>query len=99
MHWGQVLNFFNQGTGFNGGSGTDRGANNATEFARQRAKIIAAITAISPDVAGLTEVGPDPLPERRRGQYLLMFLIDMGTFRQLFLPLSHPVQCAKLYID
>ncbi len=52
----QVLNYFNQGTGFNGGSSLDRGANNAEEFARQRAKIINAIVTISPDVAGLTEV-------------------------------------------
>lgn len=51
--WKTLLN---QGTGFNGGNGQDRGANNATEFARQRAKIINAIVTISPDVAGLTEV-------------------------------------------
>ncbi len=33
-----------------------RGANNATEFARQRAKIIAALTAINADVVGLMEI-------------------------------------------
>jgi predicted extracellular nuclease len=41
---------------FNGGTSNDRGANTAAEFERQRAKIINAITTISPDVLGLTEV-------------------------------------------
>ncbi len=47
------------GPNFNGGSATDRGADTAEEFARQRAKIIAAIATISPDVAGLTEIEND----------------------------------------
>lgn len=50
------LFLFPQGTRFNGGGNTDRGANTAVEFDRQRAKIINAIVAISPDVLGLTEV-------------------------------------------
>lgn len=52
---------FLQGTGFNGGGSSDRGANTAEEFARQRAKIINAITTISPDVVGLTEVSALPV--------------------------------------
>ncbi|MEZ4863123.1 MAG: ExeM/NucH family extracellular endonuclease [Caldilineaceae bacterium] len=63
-----VLNYFNgdgeggdgQGTGFP----TPRGATTAAEFARQRAKIIAAIHALNADIIGLMEVendgyGPD----------------------------------------
>jgi hypothetical protein len=65
-----VLNFFNNGVSPNGcsaatcvpwnnGTNNDRGANTAAEFERQRAKIINAITIISPDVLGLTEVEND----------------------------------------
>ena len=51
-----VLNFFNNGPQFNNGTSNDRGATTAVEFDRQRAKIANAITTISPDVLGLTEV-------------------------------------------
>ncbi|HKQ99899.1 MAG TPA: ExeM/NucH family extracellular endonuclease [Pyrinomonadaceae bacterium] len=58
-----VLNYFNgNGSGLDGAAGgfpTARGANNLTEFNRQRAKIIAAITAIDADVFGLSEVEND----------------------------------------
>lgn len=53
-----VLNYFN-GDGQGGGFPTSRGANTLTEFNRQRVKIIAAITALNPDVLGLTEIEND----------------------------------------
>src|SRR5215207_3436591 len=53
-----VLNYFN-GDGQGGGFPTSRGANTLAEFTRQRDKIIAAITAINPDVAGLMEMEND----------------------------------------
>ena len=57
-----VLNYF---TTLDGGTGADgtldpRGANNAEEFARQEAKLVAAITAMDADVIGLTEIENDP---------------------------------------
>ncbi|WP_051670286.1 ExeM/NucH family extracellular endonuclease [Bryobacter aggregatus] len=45
-----VLNYF---TSF---GGSNRGAANATEFQKQKAKIVAAIVALNPDVIGLTEL-------------------------------------------
>jgi predicted extracellular nuclease/2',3'-cyclic-nucleotide 2'-phosphodiesterase (5'-nucleotidase family) len=57
-----VLNYFTTisgGTGADGGQ-SPRGANNATEFARQEAKIVAAINALDADVVGLTEIENDP---------------------------------------
>lgn len=58
-----VLNYFNTFTGCTagvGGAATDcRGANNATEFTRQRDKIINAIVAIDADVVGLMEIEND----------------------------------------
>jgi uncharacterized protein len=53
-----VLNYFN-GDGQGGGFPTSRGATTAAEFTRQRNKIIAAITAIDPAVAGLMEMEND----------------------------------------
>ena len=58
-----VLNYFN-GDGAGGGFPTPRGANNVTEFERQRAKIVAAVLALDADVIGLMEIendgdGPD----------------------------------------
>src|SRR5215213_7858279 len=53
-----VLNYFN-GDGQGGGFPTSRGANTLAEFNRQRAKIIAAITAIDPAIAGLMEMEND----------------------------------------
>jgi predicted extracellular nuclease len=58
-----VLNYFNgNGTGVDGAAGgfpTPRGANNLTEFNRQRAKEITAITALNADVIGLMELEND----------------------------------------
>ena len=56
-----VLNFFN-GNGLGGGFPTSRGADTLTEFARQRAKIISAIITINADVAGLSEIENDAVP-------------------------------------
>jgi predicted extracellular nuclease len=53
-----VLNYFN-GDGNGGGFPTPRGASNATEFGRQRTKIIAALKALDADVVGLLEMEND----------------------------------------
>lgn len=53
-----VLNFFN-GNGTGGGFPTSRGANNAAEFARQKAKIISALVGLDADVIGLIEIEND----------------------------------------
>ena len=53
-----VLNYFN-GDGQGGGFPTSRGADSASEFARQREKLIAAISAIDADVVGLIELEND----------------------------------------
>ncbi|ROO24670.1 extracelullar DNA degradation protein, EddB [Salinisphaera orenii MK-B5] len=58
-----VLNFFN-GNGQGGGFPTARGADSPEELARQRAKLVAAITALDADIVGLMEIendgyGPD----------------------------------------
>jgi uncharacterized protein len=53
-----VLNYFN-GNGAGGGYPTARGATTPTEFARQRAKIVSAITALDADVVGLMELEND----------------------------------------
>lgn len=53
-----VLNFFN-GDGLGGGFPTARGANTATEFARQKAKIVSAILGLNADIVGLTELEND----------------------------------------
>lgn len=55
---GNVLNFFN-GNGAGGGFPTSRGADTFAEYQRQRAKIVAGILAIAPDIMGLTEVEND----------------------------------------
>ncbi|HQW66079.1 MAG TPA: ExeM/NucH family extracellular endonuclease [Gemmatimonadales bacterium] len=58
-----VLNYFNTFTGCSfgvGGAPADcRGANNATEFARQRDKIIASLATMNADVVGLMEIEND----------------------------------------
>lgn len=59
-----VLNYFTTMNGPNagctlGGSGDARGANNCTEFLRQREKIVAAITRMDADVLGLLEIQND----------------------------------------
>jgi len=53
-----VFNYFN-GDGRDGGFPTPRGAKTADDFARQRAKIIAALVRMDADVLGLTEVEND----------------------------------------
>ncbi len=58
-----VLNFFN-GDGQGGGFPTARGADDAEELARQKAKLVAALTALNADIIGLMEIendgyGPD----------------------------------------
>ena len=55
---GNVLNFFN-GNGAGGGFPTSRGADTFAEYQRQRAKIIAGILGLAPDIMGLTEVEND----------------------------------------
>ncbi len=53
-----VLNFFN-GNGVGGGFPTARGANNAVEFDRQKAKIVSALVGLNADVIGLLELEND----------------------------------------
>ncbi|HEX8658530.1 MAG TPA: ExeM/NucH family extracellular endonuclease, partial [Hymenobacter sp.] len=53
-----VLNYFN-GDGEGGGFPTPRGAKTPADFARQRAKIIAALRQMNADVVGLTEIEND----------------------------------------
>ncbi|WP_394203608.1 ExeM/NucH family extracellular endonuclease [Shewanella waksmanii] len=53
-----VLNYFN-GDGLGGGFPTDRGADTAAEFVRQRDKIISAMVAIDADIYGLMEIEND----------------------------------------
>ncbi len=55
---GNVLNYFN-GDGAGGGFPTSRGASNFAEYQRQRDKLVAGITALAPDIIGLTEVEND----------------------------------------
>lgn len=58
-----VLNYFN-GDGLGGGYPTARGASNAEEFSRQRAKIIAAISAMNADIIGILEMENDGFGEQ-----------------------------------
>ncbi|MDT4329627.1 ExeM/NucH family extracellular endonuclease [Methylomonas sp. MS20] len=53
-----VLNYFN-GDGNGGGFPTARGADSPAEFAKQRAKIVAALTRLNADVIGLMEIEND----------------------------------------
>ncbi len=53
-----VLNYFN-GDGAGGGFPTSRGADNMTEFMRQRSKTFATLAAMNADVVGLIEVEND----------------------------------------
>ncbi|GAB4574360.1 MAG: ExeM/NucH family extracellular endonuclease [Anaerolineae bacterium] len=53
-----VLNYFN-GDGMGGGFPTSRGADTPEEFARQEAKLVAALTALDADVVGLMEIEND----------------------------------------
>lgn len=58
-----VLNYFTTISGETGPDGDQapRGANTDAEFARQQAKIVAAINALDADVVGLTEIENDPM--------------------------------------
>lgn len=58
-----VLNYFTTLSGTTGPANNlaPRGANNAEEFARQEAKLVAAIKAAAADVVGLLEIENDPL--------------------------------------
>ena len=53
-----VLNFFN-GDGKGGGFPTSRGADTATELARQKTKIVSALAGLDADVIGLIEIEND----------------------------------------
>ena len=57
-----VLNYFN-GNGEGAGYPTSRGASTAVEFDKQRAKTIAAISALNADVVGLLEIENDGFGE------------------------------------
>ena len=70
-----VLNYFN-GDGQGGGFPTSRGADDEEEFVRQRDKIIAAITAIGPDVLGVIEIENDGYGEFSAIQDLVNGLND-----------------------
>ena len=65
-----VLNYFN-GDGAGGGFPTSRGATDATEFQRQRDKIINAIKALNADVVGLMEIENDGYASRSAIQDLV----------------------------
>lgn len=53
-----VLNYFN-GDGQGGGFPAERGASSASEFERQRAKILSALQALDADIVGLVEIEND----------------------------------------
>ncbi|CAI8156115.1 MAG: Uncharacterised protein [Pseudidiomarina mangrovi] len=57
-----VLNYFN-GNGAEKQFPTDRGAKSAADFARQEAKIVAALSALNADVIGLMEIENDGYDE------------------------------------
>ena len=72
-----VLNYFN-GDGLGGGFPTSRGANTPEEFARQRAKIIAALVAMDADIVGLIEIENDGYGPHSAIQDLVNGLYDAG---------------------
>jgi uncharacterized protein len=88
-----LLNFFNtfaDGNAstpgcFPGGTDNDcRGANSATEFARQYQKTVAAILAMSPDVVGVNEIENDGYGPTSAVQFLvdqLNLATASGTYR------------------
>ena len=100
-----VLNYFN-GNGAGGGFPTSRGAATLADFRRQRQKIIAAITQLNPDVAGLMEIENDGTGPSSAIQDLLAglnaatapgtyALIDDGLTRQP--NTSDLIRCAIIY--
>lgn len=72
-----VLNYFN-GDGLGGGFPTSRGANTPEEFARQRAKIIAALVAMDADIVGLIEIENDGYGPQSAIRDLVSGLYDAG---------------------
>lgn len=77
-----VLNYFN-GDGLGGGFPTSRGASTAAEFTRQKAKIVAALTALNADVVGLMEIENDGDGSRSAIQDLVSGLnavLGAGTY-------------------
>lgn len=65
-----VLNLFN-GDGSGGGFPTDRGAATPDEYALQRAKIVAAVQELAPDIAALQEIENDGYgPESSLAQFV-----------------------------
>jgi predicted extracellular nuclease len=77
-----VLNYFN-GNGQGGGFPTPRGAKTDSDFARQRAKIISAISTIDADIVGLMEMERDGDDELSAIQDLVNGLNDAlgpGTY-------------------
>ncbi len=100
-----VLNYFN-GNGTGGGFPTSRGAHSAAEFARQRAKIIAAISRLNADIVGLLELENDGTGTNSAIQDLVSGLnavmgantyafIDDGTARQT--SSSDEIRCGIIY--
>lgn len=100
-----VLNYFN-GDGLGGGFPTSRGATTLANFRRQRQKIIAAITQLNPDVAGLMEIENDGTGPSSAIQDLVAglnaatapgtyALIDDGLNRQA--NTSDLIRCAIIY--
>ena len=77
-----VLNYFN-GDGLGGGFPTSRGASTAAEFSRQKAKIVAALSALNADVVGLMEIENDGDGSRSAIQDLVSGLnavLGAGTY-------------------
>ena len=77
-----VLNYFN-GDGSGGGFPTARGADTATEFTRQRDKIIAAMVAIDADIYGLMEIENDGYGSNSAIQDLVNGLNDGNVTRYI----------------
>ncbi len=73
-----VLNYFN-GDGAGAGFPTARGASTLGEFAKQRTKIIEAITALNADVIGLLEVENDGFGEQSALRDLIKGLNDKAA--------------------
>ncbi|WP_428612023.1 ExeM/NucH family extracellular endonuclease [Shewanella sp.] len=85
-----VLNYFN-GDGLGGGFPTARGADTPSEFARQRAKIISAMTAIDADIFGLMEIENDGFGSESAISDLVSGLNQaVGESRYQFVSVSTP---------
>lgn len=80
-----VLNYFN-GDGLGGGFPTSRGAHTATEFGKQRAKILSALVALDADVVGLIEIENDGYGPQSAIADLVAGLADAGLAYTLVNP-------------